>query len=135
MGRNQKTFVEHVVSGIAFVPGADSMGKRTAEEFTDGTLQTQADRRLVLTFRYFRQMGPADWKDVFGQQQRVAFVRALCQPFDFIFLDEPVSHLDDGNGKIMADILHEEAEKQGAGIIVTSIGKHIPLNYDRVLSL
>ena len=54
---------------------------------------------------------------------------------DFIFLDEPVSHLDDGNGKIMADILHEEAEKQGAGIIVTSIGKHIPLNYDRVLSL
>lgn len=56
MGRNQKTFVEHVVSGIAFVPGADSMGKRTAEEFTDGTLQTQADRRLVLTFRYFRQM-------------------------------------------------------------------------------
>ena len=71
----------------------------------------------------------------FGQQQRVAFVRALCQPFDFIFLDEPVSHLDDGNGKIMAEILHEEAEKQGAGIIVTSIGKHIPLNYDRVLSL
>ena len=70
-----------------------------------------------------------------GQQQRVAFVRALCQPFDFIFLDEPVSHLDDGNGKIMAEILHEEAEKQGAGIIVTSIGKHIPLNYDRVLSL
>ena len=56
----------------------------------------------------------------------------LCvQPFDFIFLDEPVSHLDDGNGKIMAEILHEEAEKQGAGIIVTSIGKHIPLNYDR----
>ena len=51
------------------------------------------------------------------------------------FLDEPVSHLDDGNGKIMAEILHEEAEKQGAGIIVTSIGKHIPLNYDRVLSL
>ena len=35
----------------------------------------------------------------FGQQQRVAFIRALCQPFDFIFLDEPISHLDDDNGK------------------------------------
>ena len=87
--------------------------------------------RLGISDKWDQQIG----KMSFGQQQRVAFVRALCQPFDFIFLDDPVSHLDDGNGKIMADILHEEAEKQGAGIIVTSIGKHIPLNYDRVLSL
>ena len=87
--------------------------------------------RLGISDKWDQQIG----KMSFGQQQRVAFVRALCQPFDFIFLDEPVSHLDDGNGKIMAEILHEEAEKQGAGIIVTSIGKHIPLNYDRVLSL
>lgn len=86
---------------------------------------------LGISDKWDQQIG----KMSFGQQQRVAFVRALCQPFDFIFLDEPVSHLDDGNGKIMAEILHEEAEKQGAGIIVTSIGKHIPLNYDRVLSL
>lgn len=87
--------------------------------------------RLGISDKWDQQIG----KMSFGQQQRVAFVRALCQPFDFIFLDEPVSHLDDGNGKIMAEILHEEAEKQGAGIIVTSIGKHIPLNYDRALSL
>jgi len=29
----------------------------------------------------------------------------------------------------------EEASKQGAGIIVTSIGKHIELTYDRILKL
>jgi len=29
----------------------------------------------------------------------------------------------------------EEAGKQGAGIIVTSIGKHIELTYDRILKL
>lgn len=66
----------------------------------------------------------------FGQQQRVAFIRSLCQPFDFIFLDEPVSHLDDENGAIMSRLLTEEAERQGAGIIVTSIGKHLQLEYD-----
>ena len=65
----------------------------------------------------------------------MAFGRMLCQEGDFFFLDEPVSHLDAGNGQIMARILKEEAARQGAGGIVTSIGKHLPLEYDRVLSL
>lgn len=66
----------------------------------------------------------------FGQQQRVAFIRSLCQPFDFIFLDEPVSHLDDDNNAIMSRLLVQEAGSRGAGIIVTSIGKHLELEYD-----
>lgn len=28
-----------------------------------------------------------------GQQQRVAIIRALCQPFDWLIMDEPFSHL------------------------------------------
>lgn len=71
----------------------------------------------------------------FGQQQRVAFIRSLCQPFDFIFLDEPISHLDDENGTIMSRLLTEEANRQGAGIIVTSIGKHLELDYDEIYRL
>lgn len=71
----------------------------------------------------------------FGQQQRVAFVRALCQPFDFIFLDEPISHLDDENAMLMGRMLTEEAERQGAGVVVTSIGKHIELEYSKVWKL
>lgn len=66
----------------------------------------------------------------FGQQQRVALIRALVQPFDFILLDEPISHIDDINAKIMGELIIEEAQRQGAGVIMTSIGKHIPLNYD-----
>ena len=89
---------------------------------------------------WFEELGIADKWDQktgrmsFGQQQRVAFVRTLCQPLDFILLDEPVSHLDDGNARVMARILTEAAE-QGAGVIVTSIGKHLPLDYDRVMKL
>ena len=70
-----------------------------------------------------------------GQQQRVAFIRSLCQPFDFIFLDEPISHLDNENSVIMSTLLMEEAGKQGAGIIVTSIGKHPELEYDETFRL
>ena len=71
----------------------------------------------------------------FGQQQRVAFIRCLCQPFDFILLDEPVSHLDENNARILARLLEEESGRQGAGILVTSIGKALPLSYDHTYKL
>lgn len=89
----------------------------------------------------FDMLGIADKLDArigqmsFGQQQRVGMIRALAQPFDFILLDEPVSHLDESNSATMASLLLEEARRQGAGIIATSIGKHMSLPYNRVLKL
>ncbi len=70
-----------------------------------------------------------------GQQQRVAIIRAVCQPFDFIMLDEPVSHLDRNNNLIVASIIDEEATKQGAGVISTSVGNPLLLNNAEFISL
>ncbi len=90
---------------------------------------------------WFERLGIADKLNAkvgrmsFGQQQRVAMMRALVQPFDFILADEPISHLDDTNSAIMADIMMTEAKRQGAGVIVTSIGKHMELDYDKVYRL
>ena len=90
---------------------------------------------------WFEALGIADKIEApvclmsFGQQQRVAMIRALVQPFDFLLADEPISHLDDENSKAMADIMVAEAQKQGAGIIITSIGKHMALPYDKTYSL
>lgn len=71
----------------------------------------------------------------YGQQQRVALIRALCQPYDFLFLDEPISHLDDNNSDIMRDIILREAQNSGAAVIATSIGKHMDIDYDKILRL
>ena len=71
----------------------------------------------------------------FGQQQRVAMIRALVQPFDFLLADEPISHLDEANSQVMADIMMEEVRRQGAGIVITSIGKHMDLPYDKTFCL
>lgn len=71
----------------------------------------------------------------FGQQQRVALIRALCQPIDFLLLDEPVSHLDEANSNIMRDVIVRELGRQGAGLIATSIGKHMDMEYDKILHL
>lgn len=62
-----------------------------------------------------------------GQQQRVAIVRALCQPFDFLLIDEPVSHLDSRNNATVASLIETEARRLGAGIIATSVGNKISL--------
>ena len=70
-----------------------------------------------------------------GQQQRVAIVRTLCQPCDFIMLDEPVSHLDAANNLIVAEMVTEEAEKLGAGIISTSVGNNVKINVDKEFKL
>lgn len=70
-----------------------------------------------------------------GQQQRVAFIRSICQPFDFIFLDEPVSHLDETNNRIVAKIVEREAEKNNAGIISTSVGNHLLLTNAEFINL
>lgn len=90
---------------------------------------------------WFEALGIEEKLDVkvgllsFGQQQRVAMIRALVQPFDFILADEPISHLDDKNSEIMGQIMLDEAQSQGAGVIVTSIGKHMNLNYERIFKL
>ena len=70
-----------------------------------------------------------------GQQQRVAIIRSICQPFDFLLVDEPVSHLDDANNDIAAALVTEEARRQGAGIISTSVGNRLHLDYTRRLRL
>lgn len=62
-----------------------------------------------------------------GQQQRVAIIRSLCQPFDFLLLDEPVSHLDETNNRKAAAIITAEASRQQACVIATSVGNHLLL--------
>lgn len=71
----------------------------------------------------------------FGQQQRVAFVRMLCAPAKFRILDEPVSHLDAGWAAIMSQMLSEQCAKDGAGVIVTSVGYDFPFDFDQTLML
>ena len=88
-------------------------------------------RRLGILFR---RDYPAGRMSI-GQQQRLAIIRALCQPFDFILLDEPVSHLDEENNRIAAEIIAEEARRQGAGIISTSVGNHLLLDYNKRMHL
>lgn len=57
----------------------------------------------------------------YGEQQRIAIIRALQQPFDFLLLDEPFSHLDELNRKKAMELMEEESKKRNATIILADL--------------
>jgi ABC-type lipoprotein export system ATPase subunit len=70
-----------------------------------------------------------------GQQQRVAIVRSFCQPFQWLILDEPFSHLDENNTQKSLQLINEECTKQGAGFVLTSLDDDNRFQYDYELKL
>ncbi len=71
----------------------------------------------------------------YGQQQRIAIIRALQQPFDFLLLDEPFSHLDDDNIKAASKLIDAIVKEQQAGFILVSLGDTYHFEYDYILNL
>ncbi|HFB99838.1 MAG TPA: ATP-binding cassette domain-containing protein, partial [Phaeodactylibacter sp.] len=71
----------------------------------------------------------------FGQRQRIAIIRSLCQPFDFLLLDEPFSHLDQVNIKAATQLITAECDAQNAGLIIVSLGEDYFFSYDKKIIL
>ncbi|WP_027880314.1 ATP-binding cassette domain-containing protein [Mesoflavibacter zeaxanthinifaciens] len=70
-----------------------------------------------------------------GQQQRVAIIRALCQPFEYMLLDEPFSHLDNTNIKIITELLLDELHQRKAGMIITALEDLTMVKFDKIIHL
>lgn len=69
----------------------------------------------------------------FGQRQRFAIIRALCQPFDYLFLDEPFSHLDRQNIIAALELINSTCQNNGAGLILTSLDDEYKQEFDSIL--
>ena len=70
-----------------------------------------------------------------GQQQRVAIIRALIQPFNWLIMDEPFSHLDKGNTERCLQMIHNRTIDQNAGFVLTSLGENHGYTFDYELNL
>jgi putative ABC transport system ATP-binding protein len=71
----------------------------------------------------------------YGEQQRIAIIRALQQPFDFLILDEPFSHLDNANARKAMTLIEEEVEKRNAAVIMTDLAAIDFFKADRTINL
>ena len=71
----------------------------------------------------------------YGEQQRIAIIRALQQPFDFLLLDEPFSHLDEANRMKAMELIEEEAAARNASIILSDLKEITYFKSERVLNV
>ncbi len=65
----------------------------------------------------------------YGEQQRVAIIRALLQPFEYLLMDEPFSHLDQENTRKAAALIDAECKKRKAGLIITDLDEDTRFQY------
>ena len=70
-----------------------------------------------------------------GQRQRMALVRALRKPFQLLMLDEPFSHLDEGNQLNACSLIEEVVRGNQAGLLVSSLGSTPPITFDQRIEL
>lgn len=71
----------------------------------------------------------------YGEQQRVAIIRSLQQPFDFLLLDEPFSHLDESNQQKAMELIEEEVLERKAAIILADLKQISNFKADRIIYL
>jgi len=71
----------------------------------------------------------------YGEQQRVAIVRALMQPFEWLLMDEPFSHLDHANAKKAIGLILEVVKKHNAGILLADLDENNYFPYTQTIIL
>ncbi|MEO6720457.1 MAG: ATP-binding cassette domain-containing protein [Ferruginibacter sp.] len=97
---------------------------------TENKIETMA-RRLGIDNKLNRLCKTCSY----GEQQRIAIIRSLQQPFDFLLLDEPFSHLDEANRKKAMELMEEESAERKATIILADLREIEYFKSERTLHL
>jgi putative ABC transport system ATP-binding protein len=71
----------------------------------------------------------------FGEQQRIAIIRAMVQPFNWLILDEPFSHLDQLNINLASKLIESACKQRNAGLIIMGLNKDQYFNYTKEMVL
>lgn len=93
--------------------------KRQLAPFHDGEKVPEMAKRLGLGDKLLSLGKTCSY----GEQQRVAIIRSLLQPFDYLLLDEPFSHLDNNNAQKAMELIIEEAKQRNATVILADLEK------------
>ena len=90
---------------------------------------------ILTTLGIQRIAGKQISKMSFGEKQRFSIARAFMQPFSWLILDEPFSHLDKKNRDLACTLIEKECKERDAGIILADHDDDNLFNYDLILNL
>jgi len=71
----------------------------------------------------------------FGEQQKIAIIRALLQPFEWLLLDEPFAWLDDVQTEAAIHLVTEVVRLNRAGMMITSLKEDDHFYYTQKMQL
>jgi ABC-type lipoprotein export system ATPase subunit len=100
------TALDNVLLGARYTTGVDAERRRRAMALLE---------RFGIAER--RDHHPAQLSG--GEQQRVAFCRAVLNNPPLLLADEPTGNLDDANGEVILESLRARAREGGAVIVVS----------------
>jgi ABC-type lipoprotein export system ATPase subunit len=90
---------------------------------------------------WMQQLGIGDKKNAlaqtlsYGEQQRLAIIRSLLQPFSFLLMDEPFSHLDNKNTAIAASLILQIVQRNNAGLLLADLDENNFFPYHKTYML
>lgn len=90
---------------------------------------------------WMSMLGIADRADMpaatlsYGEQQRVAIIRALLQPFKWMLMDEPFSHLDGANASLAANLISDVVARNSASFLMVDLDDNAHFAYTQKLVL
>lgn len=70
-----------------------------------------------------------------GEQQRVAFARAIANEPDIILADEPTGNLDTANGQHLIRLIKELNEEKGVTVLCVSHDERIIAQGSRLINI
>lgn len=99
-------------------------------KYDENKIDEMAERLSVL-----HVLAQPAWKCSYGEQQRIAIIRALIQPFSWLIMDEPFSHLDHENILKAAALIYEECANRNAGFLLTDLEDDTHFPYSMMIDL
>ncbi len=71
----------------------------------------------------------------YGEKQRAAICRALVQPFSWLLMDEPFSHLDRHNTALAIELIKNRFSELNAGLILADLDENTYFDYNKTFHL
>jgi len=135
LARYRKDYISIVFQDLRLFPNQSVFDNIEIKRQLNPFHTSEKIREMTARLGIEDKLGVMSSQCSYGEQQRVAIIRALMQPFNWLLMDEPFSHLDNANSEKAMALILEEAKKRNACILFADLERVEFFPYTRLLHL